>query len=132
MDLGSQTRHCDVSFYPWCQVKGEKNRKLTCDLTLATVCLLLPVWSGWFRPLRVHVWLPSHHAGSLAATSNISLSAGFCSMCFTLNCNRFLPKKKIIKTQFSGVGLVFFFHFSLPHFFLSTGKSRLFQLRACH
>lgn len=46
MDPWSQTRHCDVSFDPWCQVKGEENRKLTCDLTLATFWLLLPVWSG--------------------------------------------------------------------------------------
>lgn len=71
MDPWSQTRHCDVSFDPSCQVKGEENRKLTCALTLATVWLLLPVWSGGFRPLQVHVWLPPHHAGSLAATSNV-------------------------------------------------------------
>lgn len=103
---------------PGVRLKEKKTRKLTCDLTLATVWLLIVVWSGWFRPLRVHGWLPSHHAGSLAATSHTSLSAGFCSMCFSLNCYRFLPKKKK-KNQgtFFWVCILFFFHFSLPYFF---------------
>lgn len=100
---------------PGVRLKEKKNRKLTCDLTLTTVWLLLPVWSGWFRSLRVHVWLPSHHAGSLAAASNVRVCAGFCSMCFTLNCNGFLPKKN--QDTVFWFGVLVFFHFSFPYFF---------------
>lgn len=132
MDLWSQTRHCDVSFDPSCQVKGEENRKLTCALTLATVWLLLPVWSGGFRPLQVHVWLPSHHAGSLAATSNVRvcwiqqhelwIATDFC-----------LKKNQVTISWVLLVCLFFAFHFSLSYFFFfGTGRGRLLQLRACH
>lgn len=132
-DPWSQTRHCDVSFDPLSQVKGEENRKLTCALTLATVWLLMPVWSGGgVRPLQVHVWLPSHHAGSLAATSNVRV-------CWIQQHELWIATDfclKKIKSQFFRVlpvCLFFAFHFSLPYyFFFGTGRGRLFQLRACH
>lgn len=100
---------------PGVRLKEKKNRKLTCDLTLATVWLLLPVWSGGFRPLQVHVWLPSHHAGSLAATSNVKSLLD--SAAWSLNCIDVCLKK--IKSQFIFCFACLFsaFHFSLPYFY---------------
>lgn len=127
-DPWSQTRHCDVSFDPLCQVKGEENRKLTCALTLATVWLLLPVWSGGGQTFASACLAP--FSPCRLSCCHLKCQSLLDSAAWALNCNRFLPKK--IKSQFFRVlpvCLFFAFHVSLPYyfFFLVQGEADYFN-----